>query len=87
MSQSIPTGYIPPPPPPGNSQENLFELIPAILANFFCLILCHKAKTDSRIPRGGRKSSQTRRNCCILNLQKSLKNYEDYDTAKPLKNL
>ena len=59
MSQSIPTGYIPPPgQPPGK---------------FFCLIPCPRAKNDGRIPGGGEKFSQTRRNCS-LSLQKSLKN-------------
>ena len=63
MSQSIPTGYIPPPGkffwasesrPPGQ---------------FFCLIPCPGAKNDGRIPRDGAKFSQARRNCC-LSLQK-----------------
>ena len=48
MSQSIPTGYI----PPGNPGENFFsELIPAT-GRIFCLIPCPEAKNDGRIPRG-----------------------------------
>ena len=60
MSQSIPTGYI----PPGNPWENVFERAnPGHLGNFFCLIPCPGAKNDGRIPEGGAKFSQTRRNC------------------------
>ena len=68
MSQSIPTGYI----PPGNPRENFFERAnPGHPGKFFCLIPCPGAKNDGRIPRGGAKCSQTRRNCS-LSLQKIL---------------
>ena len=41
MSQSIPTGYI----PPGNPRENFFERTnPSHPGKFFCLILCPGAK-------------------------------------------
>ena len=69
MSQSIPTGYI----PPGNPGENFFERAnPGHPGNFFCPILCPRGKNDGRIPRGGAKFSQTRRNCS-LSLQEILK--------------
>ena len=68
MSQSIPTGYI---PPPGNPGENFFERAnPGHPGKFFCLIPCPGAKNDGRIPGGGAKFSQTRRNCS-LSLQKN----------------
>ena len=52
MSQSIPTGYI----PPGNPRENVFERAnPGHPGNFFCLIPCPGAKNDGRIPGGGAK--------------------------------
>ena len=67
MSQSIPTGYI---PPPGNPGESFLERAnPGHPGKFFCLIPCPGAKNDGRIPGGGAKFSQTRRNCS-LNLQK-----------------
>ena len=67
MSQSIPTGYIPPTrATPG--QIFLSERIPATRANF----PAPGAKNDGRIPQGGAKFSQTRRNCS-LSLQKILK--------------
>ena len=67
MSQSIPTGYI----PPGNPRENFFERAnPGHPGKMFCLIPCPRAKNDGRIPGGGAKFSQTRRNCS-LNLQKN----------------
>ena len=70
MSQSIPTGYT----PPGNPGENFFERANAgHPEKFFCLILCPGAKNDGRIPWGGAKFSQTRRNCSVLKLAKSLK--------------
>ena len=73
MSQSIPTGYIP--PPPGNPGENFFErATPGHPGKFFCIIPCPGAKNDGQIPGGGAKFSQTRRNCSVLSLQKSLKN-------------
>ena len=69
MSQSIPTGYI----PPGNPRENFFERAnPGHPSKIFCLIPCPGAKNDGRIPGGGAKFSQTRRNCS-LNLPKILK--------------
>ena len=50
MSQSIPTGHI---PPPGNPGENFFEQAnPGHPGKFFCLIPCPGAKNDGRIPRG-----------------------------------
>ena len=68
MSQSIPTGYI---PPPGNPGEIFFERAnPGHPGKFFCLIRCPGAKNDGRIPGGGAKFSQTRRNCS-LSLQKN----------------
>ena len=68
MSQSIPTGYI---PPPGNPGENFFERAnPGHPGKIFCLIPCPGAKNDGRIPGGGAKFSQTRRNCS-LSLQKN----------------
>ena len=68
MSQSIPTGYI---PPPGNPGENFFERAnPGRPGKFFCLIPCPGAKNDGRIPGGGVKFSQTQRNCS-LSLQKN----------------
>ena len=70
MSQSIPTGYI----PPGNPQENFFERAnPGHPGKNFCLIPCPGAKNDGRIPGGGEKFSSTGRNCS-LSLQKILKN-------------
>ena len=70
MSQSIPTGYI----PPGKPRENFFERAnPGHPGNFFCLIYCPGAKNDGRILGGGAKFSQTQRDC-YLSLQKSLKN-------------
>ena len=65
MSQSIPTGYIPPRVTPGK-----IFLSKRIPGKIFCLIPCSGAKNDGRIPRGGAKFSQTRRNCC-LSLQKN----------------
>ena len=68
MSQSIPTGYI----PPGNPGENFFDRAnPGHPGKFFCLIPCPGAKNDGRIPRGGAKFSQTRRNC-FLSFQKKI---------------
>ena len=59
--------------PPGNPRENFFERAnPGHPGNFFCLIPCPRAKNDGRIPGGGAKFSQTRRNCS-LSLQKILK--------------
>ena len=50
MSQSIPTGYI----PPGNPGENFFERAnPGHPGKFFCLIPCPGAKNDGRIPGVG----------------------------------
>ena len=67
MSQSIPTGYI----PPGNSREKFCERAnPGHLGKIFCLIPCPGAKNDGRIPGGGAKFSRTQRNCS-LSLQKS----------------
>ena len=67
MSQSIPTGYI----PPGNPRENFFERAnPGHSGKNFCLIPCPGAKNDGRIPGGGGKFSSTRRNCS-LSLQKN----------------
>ena len=40
----------------------------------FCLIPCPSAKNDGRIPGGGAKFSQTRRNCSLSLQKKSLKN-------------
>ena len=58
------------PPLPGNPRENFFERAnPGHPGNFFCLIPCPGAKNDGRIPGGGAKFSQTRRNCS-LSLQK-----------------
>ena len=52
MSQSIPTGYI----PPGNPGENFFERAnPGHPGKFFCLIPCPGAKNDGRIPGDGAK--------------------------------
>ena len=52
MSQSIPTGYMP--PPPGNPGEIFFERAnPGNPGKFFCLIPCPGAKNYCRIPRGG----------------------------------
>ena len=49
MSQSIPTGYI----PPGNPRENFFERAnPGHPGKIFCLIPCPGATNDSQIPRG-----------------------------------
>ena len=60
-------------PPPGNPRENCFERAnPGHPGNFFCLIPCPGAKNDGRIPGGGAKFFQTRRNCS-LSLQKILK--------------
>ena len=56
MSQSIPTGYI----PPGNPGENFFERAnPGHPGKFFCRIPCPGAKNDGQIPGGGAKFSQT----------------------------
>ena len=50
MSQSIPTGYI----PPGNPRENFFERAnPGHPGKIFCLIPCPGTKNDSRIPGVG----------------------------------
>ena len=71
MSQSVPTGYI----PPGNPGENFFERInPGHPGKFFCLIPWPGQKMMVEFPGGGAKFSQTRRNCSVLSLQKSLKN-------------
>ena len=68
MSQSVPTGYI----PPGNPWEIFFERAnPGHPGNFFCLSPCPGAKNDGRIPGGGAKFFQTQRNCS-LSLQKNL---------------
>ena len=65
MSQSTPTGYIPP--------ENFFERAnPGCPGKIFCLIPAPQAKNDGRIPGSGAKFSQTQRNCS-LSLQKVLK--------------
>ena len=49
LSQSIPTGYI----PPEQLRGNFFERAnPSHLGNFFCLIPCPRAKNDGRILRG-----------------------------------
>ena len=70
MSQSSPTGYI---SSPGNPGENFFERAnPGYPDNFFYLIPLPRSKNDGRIPGGGAKFSQTRRNCS-LSLQKILK--------------
>ena len=59
--------------PPGNPRENFFERAnPGHPGSFFCPIPCPGAKNDGRIPGGGAKFSQTRRNC-TLTLQKILK--------------
>ena len=56
MSQSIPTGYI----PPGNPWENFVERAnPGRPSKIFCLIPAPRAKNDGRIPGGGAKFSQT----------------------------
>ena len=65
MSQSIPTGYI----PPGNFFERANPGHPGKMS---CLIPCPGAKNDGRILGGGTKFSQTRRNCSF-SLQKILK--------------
>ena len=70
MSQSIPTGYIPPGQPPGNCFE---RANPGHPGNVFCLIPCPGAKNDGRIPGVGAKFSQTRRNCSLFKLAKNPK--------------
>ena len=69
MSQSIPTGYIPPRATPG--KMFLSERIPATRAIFLSNSL-PGAKNDGRIPGAGAKFSQTRRDC-YLSLEKILK--------------
>ena len=60
--------------PPGNPGENFFERAnPGHPGKFFCLIRCPGAKNDGRIPGGGAKFSQTRRNCSLSLQKKSLK--------------
>ena len=72
MSQSIPTGYI---PPPGNPRENFFERAnPGRPGKFFCLIPCPGAKMMVKFPGGGAKFSKIRRNS-PLSLQKILKKF------------
>ena len=71
MCQSITTGYIA--PPPRATWGKFFERAnPGPLGNFFRLISLSWGKNDDRIPGGGEKFSQTRRNCS-LSLQKILK--------------
>ena len=51
MSQSIPTGYI---PPPGNPRENFFERAnPGHPGKIFCLIPCPGAKMMVEFPGVG----------------------------------
>ena len=58
-------------PLPGNPEIFLSKRIPAT-RQFFCLIPLPRSKNDGRIPVGGAKFSQTRRNCS-LSLQRILK--------------
>ena len=66
MSQSIPTVYT-----PGKIVLSERILVTRVI---FCLIPCSGAKNYGRIPGGGAKVSQTRRNS-PLNLQKVLKKF------------
>ena len=60
------------PPSPGKPRENFFERAnPGYTGNSFWLIPLPRGKNDGRIPGGGAKFSQTRRNCS-LSLQKIL---------------
>ena len=78
MSQSIPTGCI----PPGNPGENFFERAnPGHPGNFFWLIPCPGAKSDGQSPGGGAKFSHTPRNS-PLSLQKSIRNSENIETVQ-----
>ena len=68
--------------PPGNPWENFFERAnPDHPGKFFCLIPCPGAKNDGRIPGGGTKFSQTRRNCSLslpknpLKIEKTMRQY------------
>ena len=63
MSQSIPTGHTP--------RENFFERANPRHPAIFLSNSLPRAKSDGRIPGGGAKFSQTRRNCS-LGLQKIL---------------
>ena len=59
--------------PRGNPREIVFERAnPGHSGNSFCLISLPRGKNDGRIPGGGAKFSETRRNC-YLSLQKVLK--------------
>ena len=71
MSQSIPTGYLPPPPPPLGNPIEIFlsKLILATQAIALSNSL-PRATNDGRIPGDGAKFSQTQRNS-PLGLQKS----------------
>ena len=69
MSQSIPAVYI----PPGNPRENFLEQANPSHPGNFCPGAKNfgpGAKNDGRIPGGGAKFSQSRRNC-FLSLQKN----------------
>ena len=72
------------PPPPGATSGKIFlsEQIPATRGKSFCLIPCPLAKNDSRIPGGGAKFSQTRRNCSVSlqKIHKKLRKLRDSTT-------
>ena len=63
-------------PPTGQPQGKFFlsELIPATRGNFFVQFPTPGQKMMVELPGGEAKFFQTRRNCSVLSLQKSLKN-------------
>ena len=80
MSQSIPTGYLP--PPPGNPIEIfLSELILATQAIALSNSL-PRATNDGRIPGDGAKFSQTQRNSPLSLQKKSIRNSANYETVQ-----
>ena len=85
MSQSIPTGYI----PPGNPGQNFFERAnPGHPGKFFCLIPCSGARNDSRIPRGWGKIFPNSKKLFCIKLAKVLEKLrrlrDSKTTRKPL---
>ena len=70
MSQSIPTGYI----PPGQPRGKFFERAnPGHPGKFFCLIPCPGAKNDGRIPWGWGKIFPNSKKLIRIKLAKVLK--------------
>ena len=84
MSQSIPTGYI---PPPRATRGKFFKRAnPGQPGKLFCLIPCPGAKNDGRIPRGWGKIFPNLKKLLRIKLAKVLKKLRRLRHSKTTQN-